>query len=274
MRRWKLEAFAPGRLVQQQRRRFEALAVLLGQVAGALQVAEHARERPVTLVDLALLVFQPRRKRPRMDVFVGHQAADEDLSLGAAVVAERETASEVVEDGDIGDRARSQRAQLRLLAEHPRGGVLINTITRTGTNSLRGGLQLSGLVREFDNVSSEMARQLLEQTARAADPPRLIDVARLVTPPGGGKTSGVEREQLAACLRALASLLRDIGMVSAQGDAAVLANADLAPQLRTLARTFDSDRTVRAYASVNEALDALAGNASPKVVADWLVLQL
>ena len=54
----------------------------------------------------------------------------------------------------------------------------------------------------------------------------------------------------------------------------MLANADLAPQLRVLAKTFDTDRTVRAYASVNQALDALDGNASPKIVADWLVLQL
>jgi hypothetical protein len=69
-------------------------------------------------------------------------------------------------------------------------------------------------------------------------------------------------------------LLRDVGLLGAQGDAAVLANADLAPQLRTLAKAFDSDRIVRAYAAVNEALDALEGNASPKIVADWLVLQL
>jgi hypothetical protein len=110
--------------------------------------------------------------------------------------------------------------------------------------------------------------------ARLADPGRRIDLAREVTPSGGGKTSGGEREQLAACLRALASLLRDIGLAGAQGDAAVLANADLAPQLRVLAKTFDTDRTVRAYASVNQALDALDGNASPKIVADWLVLQL
>jgi DNA polymerase-3 subunit delta' len=120
----------------------------------------------------------------------------------------------------------------------------------------------------------EAARHLLEQVARLGDPGRLIDLAREVTPSGGGKTSGGEREQLAACLRALASLLRDIGLAGAQGDAAVLANADLAPQLRGLAKTFDSDRTVRAYASVNQALDALDGNASPKIVADWLVLQL
>lgn len=120
----------------------------------------------------------------------------------------------------------------------------------------------------------ETARHLLEQAARMSDPGRLIDLAREVTPTGGSKTSGAERDQLSACLRALASLLRDVGLLGAQGEAAVLANADLAPQLRTLAKAFDSDRIVRAYAAVNEALDALEGNASPKIVADWLVLQL
>src|SRR6187397_1628489 len=46
----------------------------------------------------------------------------------------------------------------------------------------------------------EMALRLLEQTARTNDPGRLIDVAREVTPAGAGKTSGAERERLAACL--------------------------------------------------------------------------
>jgi hypothetical protein len=120
----------------------------------------------------------------------------------------------------------------------------------------------------------EMARHMLEQVARLSDPGRRFELAREVTPSSGGKTSGAEREQLAACLRALASLLRDIGLVAAQGDAAVLANADLAPRLRALAGAYDSERTVRAYASVDQALAALERNASPKVVADWLVLQL
>ena len=120
-----------------------------------------------------------------------------------------------------------------------------------------------------------LARQLLEQSARIADPSRRLDLAKAVTAPAGsGKTSGAERDQFAACLRALASLLRDIGLLGAQGDAAVLANADLGPQLRALAKAFDSDRTVRAYASVDQALAAIERNASPKVVADWLVLQL
>jgi DNA polymerase III subunit delta' len=120
----------------------------------------------------------------------------------------------------------------------------------------------------------EMARHVLEQAARLHDPARRIDLARDVTPTGGKMSPAAERDQLAACLRALASLLRDIGLLGAQGDAAMLANADLAPQLRVLAGTFDSDRTVRAYASVDQALAALERNASAKVVADWLVLQL
>jgi len=134
--------------------------------------------------------------------------------------------------------------------------------------------------RALESASADMAearetaRHLLEQAARMSDPGRLIDLAREVTPSGGGKTSGGERDQLSACLRALASLLRDIGLLNAQGGEAALANADMAPQLRTIASAFDSNRIVRAYASVNEALDALEGNASPKIVADWLVLQL
>jgi DNA polymerase-3 subunit delta' len=119
-----------------------------------------------------------------------------------------------------------------------------------------------------------IAHRLLEQAVRQADPGSRIELAREVTPSSGGKTTGAERERLAACLRALASLLRDVGLVGAQGDAAVLANADLAPQLRALASSYDSDRTVRAYASVDEALVALERNVSPKIVADWLVLRL
>ena len=120
----------------------------------------------------------------------------------------------------------------------------------------------------------EMARQLLERAAKASQPSQRIELARQVTPTGGSKAPGVEREELAACLRAMASLLRDIGLLGAQGDAAVLANADLAVQVRALARSFDSDRTVRAFSSVDQALTALERNASPKVVADWLVLHL
>lgn len=120
----------------------------------------------------------------------------------------------------------------------------------------------------------ELARRVLEQTSRTADPTRRLDLARELTPTGRSKTPAAEREELRACLRALASLLRDIGLLASNGDPTTLANVDLAPQLRALTSTYDGDRTVRAFAAVDEALTALQGNASPKVVADWLVLQL
>jgi hypothetical protein len=54
----------------------------------------------------------------------------------------------------------------------------------------------------------------------------------------------------------------------------LIGNSDLEPQLVSLAKSFDSSRAASAYAAVDEALAALERNASPKIVADWLVLQL
>ena len=118
----------------------------------------------------------------------------------------------------------------------------------------------------------EGAQRLLEYTARATDPVRRLDAARDVT--AKKSSSAGEREQLAACLRALGSLLRDVGILSTGGDRGLIGNADLETQLASLARTFDRRRSANAYAAVDEALAALERNASPKIVADWLVLQL
>ena len=90
---------------------------------------------------------------------------------------------------------------------------------------------------------------------------------------GKGGPAG-ERDRLAVCLRALASLLRDLGILVEAADAKTLANPDVRPRLDALARAFDSRRSTSAYAAVDQALGALERNASPKVVADWLVLQL
>jgi DNA polymerase III gamma/tau subunit len=79
---------------------------------------------------------------------------------------------------------------------------------------------------------------------------------------------------MAAYMRALASLFRDLVIVATRADRRTLANADLEPQLEKLTSAFDHKRSLRAYAAVDQALDALKRNGSPKVVADWLVLQL
>jgi DNA polymerase-3 subunit delta' len=116
------------------------------------------------------------------------------------------------------------------------------------------------------------AQQILEQAARTTDASRLVDAVKDVVVKKG--SAGSERDQLAACLRAAASLLRDLGLMAARADASTIANTDLQPQLTALSRSYDGERATRAYAAVDEALAALERNASPKVVVDWLVLQI
>lgn len=118
----------------------------------------------------------------------------------------------------------------------------------------------------------EAAQRLLQETARNTDPVRRIGLARDLTDVKA--TPAEERNRLAIRLRSLGSLLRDIGIIASRGDRGMLANADLETQLETLSSAFDVDRSLRAYAAVDRALVALDRNASPKVVADWLVLEL
>ena len=118
------------------------------------------------------------------------------------------------------------------------------------------------------------AERLLRQAARATDPARRIDAAQGI--PWRKGQPGADRDQLAASLRVMASLLRDVGVLVWHGDRRLLANADLEPVLDELSRSYDSARTARASAAVDEALAAITPprTGNPKVVADWLVLRL
>ena len=81
------------------------------------------------------------------------------------------------------------------------------------------------------------------------------------------------REQLATELRAMASLIRDVELLSTSADSRALANPDLQPALEGLS-AYQGERGIRAFTAVDRALMALDRNAGVKVVADWLVLQL
>jgi DNA polymerase III subunit delta' len=118
----------------------------------------------------------------------------------------------------------------------------------------------------------DTAQRLLQQAARVTDPVRRLDLVKELT--GRKTTPAAEREQLSACLRVMGSLLRDIGVLARHGDAEMLANVDLRAELDRLTQSYDSERSVRAYTAVDQALAAIERNASPKVIADWLVLQL
>ncbi len=92
---------------------------------------------------------------------------------------------------------------------------------------------------------------------------------------GGGKSPSADRRALALRLRAMGSLLRDTTILITSGPDAAMVNLDLRAELEPLARAYDRDRIMRAFAAVGRALGALERhNASPKIVVDWLAFQL
>jgi hypothetical protein len=114
---------------------------------------------------------------------------------------------------------------------------------------------------------------VLEGSARARDTrQRLALVKELL--PKDSQTPGEAREQLAEHLRVMAGLLRDLAVLNSRADRRTLANTDLERELDALAGSFDSARAVSAFTAVDRAMVALDQNASPKIVADWLVLQV
>ena len=175
--------------------------------------------------------------------------------------------------------SRLQRLRFGTLTPQDVADVLIRSHDYAEADAHAAAADADGSVgRALESASVDivearaMAQRLLEQLTRVADPTRRLDAAKGLT--GRRKTSAGDREDLAATLRSMATLLRDIGILAARADPASLANSDLADALGRLTAAFDSERTMRAFTAVDRALAALERNASPKVVADWLVLQL
>jgi DNA polymerase III subunit delta' len=130
------------------------------------------------------------------------------------------------------------------------------------------GRALDGGADEVVEAREAAARLLQAAAASHDDPRRRLDGAKVLA--GGGS----DRDELARRLRAVSSLLRDLVVLLSRADPRALANADLMPQLQSLLRSFDSDRALRAFSAVDRALSALERNASPKIVADWIALQI
>jgi DNA polymerase-3 subunit delta' len=130
-----------------------------------------------------------------------------------------------------------------------------------------------------------VAAAILMETARTSDVrARLAVSAGLLKSSGRkgrdadkdkeGKGAGADRESVAGRLRAMGSLLRDLAVLTTRAPETALVNLDLRADLEPLARHYDRDRLARAFSAVGRSLMALERNASPKIVADWLVLQL
>ena len=181
-------------------------------------------------------------------------------------------------------RSRCQRLQFGRLTAAEVAALLMRAHGYSEENARAAAAAADGSVgRALAEGSSEsaLARDAAARVLRAvsapSDPRRRLDSAKeLAARPGGkGSGPGADRNALAMRLRALGSLLRDLEVLSTRANEGLLANADLRPGLLALTQAFDGDRTVRAFSAVDRALGALVErNASPKVVADWLVFQL
>ncbi|MCL4813670.1 MAG: AAA family ATPase [Vicinamibacteraceae bacterium] len=90
----------------------------------------------------------------------------------------------------------------------------------------------------------------------------------------GRKGAQADRQQVAARLDAMASLLRDLQVVGSGADRRWLANADLEASLTALRSAYDGPRIGRAFEAVDRARIALDRNVSPKAVAAWLAFNL
>jgi DNA polymerase-3 subunit delta' len=183
--------------------------------------------------------------------------------------------------------APPQNALLKVLEEPPPSTVMILVTARPDmllptvqSRCQRLRFQLAAHP-EVDEDARDVARRVLERAASAGEPQVRIEAAKdLLENTGAGGRE--DREQLASHLHAMASLLRDIELLSSQDTArgspdrgtARLANPDVEPSLERLKRAYAGQRGLNAYEAVDKALLALDGNASVKIVADWLVLQL
>ncbi len=142
-------------------------------------------------------------------------------------------------------------------------------VAATAEGSLGRALQASA----GDLVESrDLAARVLLHVAKSGDAARRLEGARelVAKSAAGGAT---DREQLALHLRAMATLIRDVELLTSGADEGSLANADIRTDLARLS-AFSGDRGMQAFAAVDRALAALDRNGSTKIVADWIVLQL
>lgn len=132
------------------------------------------------------------------------------------------------------------------------------------------GRALEGNSEAFKDARNA-ALALLQRAATSQNPAARIQGA--IDLPGAGRGKA-DRDALGQTLLALSSILRDLGALMSSADERALANADKTSKLQALLRSYDRERVLSAFAAVDRALDALTRNASPKIVADWIALQL
>ncbi len=157
----------------------------------------------------------------------------------------------------------------RALVTHGKSEPAALALAATADGSVGHALEAS----DVDLVEArDVAMRVLAHAATGDDPRRRIESAKdLLAKTGAGGAS--DREQLAICLRVMASLVRDAGLIGTGADRAALANRDLEPALARLT-AFHGERCAKAFGAIDRGLAALDRNAGVKIVADWVGLNL
>jgi len=118
----------------------------------------------------------------------------------------------------------------------------------------------------------DVALRVLTRFAATDDLGRRVEAAKELLPQTTGGAAA-DREYVAVHLRAIASLLRDVELVSVNGDRRTLANPDVESSLGRLA-AFNGDRGLHAFEAIDEALEAIESNVGVKIVTDWIATQI
>jgi DNA polymerase III subunit delta' len=176
-------------------------------------------------------------------------------------------------------RSRCPRVRFGPLTASEVAGVLVDA-HRYPEREARAAAAVAGgsVGRALRARSGELADvrdaawQLLQGVAAARDPRRCLEV--VTRNRKSSSSSGRERDELGGQLQALRSLLRDLEVLATRAPEAALVNVDLRSELELLSGSYGGERARRAFSAVDRALAALDRNASPKLVADWIALQL
>src|SRR5262245_13516656 len=175
--------------------------------------------------------------------------------------------------------AAAQNALLKTLEEPPPASVFILATSRPDVllPTVRSRcIRLrfaAGAEEAVDEEARDDAARVLSETARSGDAGRRLETVKDLLPPGA-MVPAEQRQYLAARLRAMSSLLRDVEVLATRADERVLANSAVRSAIDRLATAYAGERGVRAFTAIDEALVALERNVGVKVIADWLVLQL
>jgi len=159
-----------------------------------------------------------------------------------------------------------------LVRSHNYSETDANITAASADGSLKAALDA-----DTDEVSRarDLAARTLLALAAADSPKRRLKCAEELVKKSKQDGAIKDRDLLVRRLRALTSILRDVGIFSFRVNDKVLANADLGDELQRMTMSYDSDRVIHGFSAVAEALGRVEDrNANPKIVANWLVFQL